>query len=105
MFGYPELLTDPSYYDQIVVMTYPIIGSYGVPKHSIQDKHGLPLHFESNSIKVKGYAVHTLSSPSHWASEMPLNEWLEKEHVPGIQGIDTRSITRSEERRVGKECR
>jgi len=94
MFGYPELLTDPSYYDQIVVMTYPIIGSYGVPKHSIQDKHGLPLHFESDSIKVKGYAVHTLSSPSHWASEMPLNEWLEKEHVPGIQGIDTRSITK-----------
>ena len=93
MFGYPELLTDPSYYDQIVVMTYPIIGSYGVPKHSIQDKHGLPLNFESASVKVKGYAVHTLSHPSHWASEVPLDEWLEKEGVPGIQGLDTRAVT------------
>jgi len=75
--GIQSFLTDPSYYDQIVVMTYPIIGSYGVPKHSIQDKHGLPLHFESASVKVKGYAVHTLSHPSHWPRSA-LDEWLEK---------------------------
>lgn len=94
MYGYPELLTDPSYYDQIVVMTYPIIGSYGVPSRSLSDQHGLPLHFESDSVKVKGYAVHSLSNPSHWSSERTLQDWLESENVPGISGIDTRALTR-----------
>ena len=93
MYGYPELLTDPSYYDQIVVMTYPIIGSYGVPSRSLADQHGLPLHFESDAIKVKGYAVHALSNPSHWSSERTLQDWLESENVPGISGIDTRALT------------
>src|SRR5262252_7765192 len=64
MYGYPELLTDPSYYGQIVVMTYPIVGSYGVPSYSRTDKHGVPLDFESDSVKVKGYGVHTLSRAS-----------------------------------------
>ncbi len=93
MFGYPELLTDPSYYEQIVVMTYPIIGSYGVPRPSITDPYGVPLHFESGSAKVKGYVVHTLSRPSHWASDKPLEQWLEEQRVPGIMGLDTRAIT------------
>ncbi len=94
MIGYPELLTDPSYHEQIVVMTYPILGSYGVPSYSLCDEHGLPLHFESDSIKVKGYAIHTLSKPSHWSSERRLEDWLEQEKIPGIQGIDTRAVTR-----------
>jgi carbamoyl-phosphate synthase small subunit len=94
MIGYPELLTDPSYHEQIVVMTYPILGSYGVPSYSLCDEHGLPLHYESDSIKVKGYAIHTLSKPSHWSSERRLEDWLEQEKVPGIQGIDTRAVTR-----------
>ena len=94
MIGYPELLTDPSYDEQIVVMTYPILGSYGVPSYSLCDEHGLPLHYESDSIKVKGYAIHTLSKPSHWSSERRLEDWLEQEKVPGIQGIDTRAVTR-----------
>ena len=94
MIGYPELLTDPSYHEQIVVMTYPILGSYGVPAYSLCDEHGLPLHYESDSIKVKGYAIHTLSKPSHWSSERRLEDWLEHEKVPGIQGIDTRAATR-----------
>ena len=93
MVGYPELLTDPSYYEQIVVMTYPIIGSYGVPSYSITDEFGVPLHFESDSIKVKGYAVHTLSEPSHWSSKKSLNEWLSEGKIPGIYGIDTRALT------------
>src|SRR5213594_3409588 len=93
MFGYPELLTDPSYYQQIVVMTYPIIGSYGVPSYSITDKFGVPLDFESDSIKVKGYAVHTISRPSHWSSVKDLDQWLTEQNVPGIMGIDTRSLT------------
>ncbi len=94
MIGYPELLTDPSYHEQIVVMTYPILGSYGVPSYSLCDEHGLPLHYESDSIKVKGYAIHTLSKPSHWSSDRRLEDWLQQEKVPGIQGIDTRAVTR-----------
>jgi len=94
MIGYPELLTDPSYHEQIVVMTYPILGSYGVPSYSLCDEHGLPLHYESDSIKVKGYAIHSLSRPSHWSSDRGLEDWLQQEKVPGIQGIDTRAVTR-----------
>jgi carbamoyl-phosphate synthase small subunit len=94
MIGYPELLTDPSYDEQIVVMTYPILGSYGVPSYSLCDEHGLPLHYESDSIKVKGYAIHSLSRPSHWSSDRGLEDWLQQEKVPGIQGIDTRAVTR-----------
>ncbi|HET7404952.1 MAG TPA: glutamine-hydrolyzing carbamoyl-phosphate synthase small subunit, partial [Candidatus Bathyarchaeia archaeon] len=94
MIGYPELLTDPSYSQQIVVMTYPILGSYGVPPFSICDKHGLPLHYESDSIKPIGYAVHSLSTPSHWSSERTLDSWLRDEKIPGIEGIDTRALTR-----------
>jgi carbamoyl-phosphate synthase small subunit len=94
MIGYPELLTDPSYLEQIVVMTYPIIGSYGVPSFSQCEEHGVPLHYESESIKVKGYVVHSLSNPSHWSSSRTLDEWLNEEKVPGIEGLDTRSLTR-----------
>jgi len=94
MIGYPELLTDPSYHEQIVVMTYPILGSYGVPPYSLCDEHGLPLHYESDSIKVRGYAIHSLSGPSHWSSDRKLEDWMEQEKVPGIKGIDTRAVTR-----------
>jgi carbamoyl-phosphate synthase small subunit len=93
MYGYPELLTDPSYHQQIVIMTYPILGSYGVPPNSLRDEFGVPLHFESDSIKVRGYGVHSLSKPSHWSSERGLENWLEDEGVPGICGIDTRALT------------
>jgi carbamoyl-phosphate synthase small subunit len=92
MYGYPELLTDPSYYEQIVVMTYPIVGSYGVSSYSSTDKYGVPLDFESDSIKVKGYAVHALSRPSHWSSVKSLDDWLQEQGIPGIMGIDTRAL-------------
>ena len=93
MTGYPELLTDPSYQEQIVVMTYPILGSYGTPSNSIRDEWGVPLHFESDSVKVKGFVVHSLSRPSHWSNNEPLDEWLGEQGVPGISGIDTRALT------------
>ena len=93
MMGYSELLTDPSYQEQIVVMTYPILGSYGVPPSSIQGNGGVPLHFESDSVKVKGFVVHSLSRPSHWSNEKTLDEWLTEQRVPGISGIDTRVLT------------
>src|SRR6266516_2873948 len=82
MMGYPELLTDPSYQEQIVVMTYPILGSYGVP-----------LNFESDSVKVKGFVVHSLSRPSHWSNHRTLDEWLTEQGVPGIARVDTRGLT------------
>jgi carbamoyl-phosphate synthase small subunit len=93
MMGYPELLTDPSYQEQIVVMTYPILGSYGVPPSSIRDRGGVPLHFESDSVKVKGFVVHSLSRPSHWSNHRTLDDWLTEQGVPGIFGIDTRVLT------------
>ncbi len=95
MVGYPESLTDPSYYGQIVVMTFPILGSYGLPSYSLRDEHGLPLHYESDAAKVTGYGVHSLSKPSHWSSEKALGEWLAEEGVPGICGIDTRALTQT----------
>ena len=93
MMGYPELLTDPSYQEQIVVMTYPILGSYGVPPSSIQGDGGVPLHFESDSVKIKGLVVHSLSRPSHWSNQKSLDAWLTEEGVPGMFGVDTRVLT------------
>src|SRR5436853_1102409 len=93
MMRYPELPTDPSYQEQIVVMTYPILGSYGVPPSSIRGDGGVPLHFESDSVKVKGFVVHSLSRPSHWSNQKTLDELLTEEGVPGIFGVDTRVLT------------
>ncbi|MBI2595757.1 glutamine-hydrolyzing carbamoyl-phosphate synthase small subunit [Candidatus Daviesbacteria bacterium] len=85
MVGYPESLTDPSYFGQILVLTYPIIGSYGVPN---------PKYFESRKIWVRGLIVQNyIDSPSHFASIMSLGEWLKKEGIPALQGIDTRALT------------
>jgi carbamoyl-phosphate synthase small subunit len=95
MVGYPEALTDPSYSGQILVQTYPLIGNYGVPSFSLIDKFGMPLHFESNKIQVSGYVVHRLSqSSSHWSSKKSLDEWLFEQKIPGIDGIDTRFLTK-----------
>lgn len=91
MVGYTESLTDPSYAGQILVFTYPLIGNYGVPPYELSDKYGLPLHFESRSIKVEGVVVHEpCFKPSHWASSRSLPEWLKQEGVPGVWGVDTR---------------
>lgn len=95
MYGYNEALTDPSYCGQILVYTYPLIGNYGVPPPRDVDTWGLPRWFESESIKVRGLVVHEMcEAPSHWASALSLDEWLQAEMVPGIWGIDTRALTR-----------
>jgi len=95
MYGYPEALTDPSYKGQILVMTHPMVGNYGVPDPSLRDpKSGLPLHYESDGIKVEGFVIARLTRPSHWASVMDLDAWLKKEGVPGIYGIDTRMLVK-----------
>jgi len=93
MVGYPEALTDPSYKGQILVLTYPLIGNYGVPPYTV--KKGIPLCFESNGIKVSGLIVYeACERPHHWASTRSLHEWLEDELVPGMYGIDTRRLTK-----------
>jgi carbamoyl-phosphate synthase small subunit len=95
MVGYTEALTDPSYYGQILCMTYPLIGNYGVPSMEIRDEHGIPKYFESDKIQVKGLLVYELSSvASHWSCVRTLDEWLNQEKIPGIYGIDTRELTK-----------
>jgi carbamoyl-phosphate synthase small subunit len=85
MTGYQEVLTDPSYRGQIVAMTYPLIGNYGVNS----------LDQESHSPHVRGFVIQELSeAPSNWRSEMSLDEYLKTWEIPGIQGIDTRALTR-----------
>ena len=95
MVGYTESLTDPSYSGQILLQTYPLVGNYGVPPAGLADSHGIPLNFESDRIQVEGYAVASLESrPSHWSNSTPLGAWLAGEGIPGIEGIDTRDLTK-----------
>lgn len=85
MVGYPESITDPSYYGQILIQTYPLIGNYGVDPDS----------FESDGPKIRGYVVHELHrKPKHWTSKMTLDEWLTQNGVPAIERIDTRMLTK-----------
>ena len=93
MVGYPEALTDPSYKGQLLALTYPLVGNYGVPPYDLE--LGIPLYFESENIKVTGLVIHELcKQPYHWASTKTLDEWLKSENVPGIYGIDTRKLTK-----------
>ena len=95
MVGYAETLTDPSYSGQILTLTYPLVGNYGVPDPSIKDKDGISKFFESDKIQVRGLVVHELSlTASHWNLSMTLDEWLYNEKIPGISGIDTRELTK-----------
>ncbi len=103
MTGYPQSLTDPSYKGQILVCTYPLIGNYGIPADRV-DEHGIPLYFESDRVQVTALVVsEDCNEPSHFASVRTLGDWLRKQKVPGIAGIDTRALTeRLRERGVMK---
>jgi len=93
MVGYPEALTDPSYKGQILTLTYPLVGNYGVPPYDLE--LGISRYFESESIKITGLVIHELcKKPYHWASTKTLEEWLKNENVSGIYGIDTRKLTK-----------
>ncbi|MCW4044722.1 MAG: glutamine-hydrolyzing carbamoyl-phosphate synthase small subunit [Candidatus Bathyarchaeota archaeon] len=93
MVGYPEALTDPSYKGQILTLTYPLVGNYGVPPYDLN--FGIPLYFESERIQVQGLVIHELChEPYHWASTRTLDRWLSDEGIPGIYGIDTRHLTK-----------
>lgn len=94
MVGYPESLTDPSYAGQLMVLTYPLVGNYGVPPFT-KDEFGIEKFMESDKIHVKGLIVCDYSEQySHWNAVESLSDWLKREHVPGITGIDTRELTK-----------
>ena len=95
MVGYTETLTDPSYRGQILTLTYPLVGNYGVPDPAEADEDGIPRHFESDMIQARGLVVHELSAAaSHWNLSMTLDEWMHGQGVPGISGLDTRALTK-----------
>ncbi len=85
MTGYQEILTDPSYCGQIVVMTYPLIGNYGINRED----------FESKKSYVRGFVVHEeCTQPSNWRASYRLADFLDREGVVGLSGVDTRALTR-----------
>ncbi|KAG8459868.1 hypothetical protein KFE25_014431 [Diacronema lutheri] len=95
MVGYPETLTDPSYARQMIVMTYPIIGNYGVPKGDELDALGLSANFESDRIHAAALIVQDYSHHhSHWTSGRSLSQWLMEQRIPALYGIDTRLLTK-----------
>ena len=94
MVGYPESLTDPSYSGQILCVTYPLIGNYGVPDEGV-DEWGISKNFESEKIHVRGLVISDYSAKySHWDAVKSLGRWLEEQKIPGIYGVDTREITK-----------
>jgi carbamoyl-phosphate synthase small subunit len=94
MVGYCESLTDPSYRGQILILTYPEIGNYGVPSDE-EDENGLSKYFESPRVQASGLVVANYSSVySHYQARRSLGDWLKQYNVPGIYGIDTRLITK-----------
>lgn len=85
MTGYQEILTDPSYAGQIVMLTYPLIGNYGISPETV----------ESKKIQVSGFVVREdCDIPSHWNSEATLAQFLASQGISGIAGVDTRAVTR-----------
>lgn len=93
MVGYPESLTDPSYQGQILVLTYPLIGNYGVPKK--MKKYGLEENFESERIQISGLVVSDYSYEySHLRAVKSLAAWLREEKIPALTGIDCRALTK-----------
>lgn len=93
MMGYPESLTDPSYTGQILVLTFPLVGNYGVPGES-RDEFDIRKTFESEDIHIRGLIVSEYSEAySHWNAKMSLGEWMKKHNIPGITGVDTRALT------------
>ena len=94
MMGYPESLTDPSYAGQLMTLTYPLVGNYGVPPFSVESD-GIATFMESDRIYASAIIVAEYSEQySHWNAVESLADWLKREHVPGITGIDTRQLTK-----------
>ena len=87
MVGYPESFTDPSYQGQILVLTYPLIGNYGIPRNQTN-------LFESRGIKIRGLVVaNYIHEYSHWQAYQSLSTWFTANQIPAIAGVDTRALT------------
>ena len=92
--GYPESITDPSYAGQILVFTYPLIGNYGFPNEELCE-WGLDKNTESDKIAIKAIVVSEyVDSYSHWNSRSSLGDWMEKNKIVGISGVDTRQLVK-----------
>ena len=98
LVGYPESLTDPSYRGQILVITFPLVGNYGVPSRQTLDGllGDLQAHFESSQIHVSGLVTASYSGEdfSHYLAASSLGTWLKEQGVPAIYGVDTRALTK-----------
>jgi carbamoyl-phosphate synthase/aspartate carbamoyltransferase len=98
MVGYPESITDPSYRGQILVITFPLVGNYGVPSRDDLDEllGDVPAHFESKEIHIAGLVVASYSGEeySHHLATSSLGSWLKEQGVPAVSGIDTRLLTK-----------
>lgn len=105
MVGYPETLTDPSYRGQILVLTYPLVGNYGVPPFAPPvggatggkpPKNDLPEYFESDRIQISGLILSDYSFDfSHWNAKESLQNWLVENKIPALTDVDTRSLTKN----------
>lgn len=98
MVGYPESITDPSYRGQILVVTFPLVGNYGVPSRDTMDGilGHLPAHFEAAQIHVSGLVVASYAGEdySHYLATSSLGTWLKEQNVPAMHGVDTRALTK-----------
>ena len=98
MVGYPESITDPSYRGQILVITFPLVGNYGVPSREDLDAlaQDIPAHFEAKEIHIAGLVVQTYAEEeySHYMATSSLGAWLKEQGVPAITGVDTRALTK-----------
>ena len=98
MVGYPESITDPSYRGQILVITYPLVGNYGVPSRETADEivHGLSAHFEASEIHVAALVVASYSGEdySHHLAISSLGTWLKEQGIPAMYGVDSRALTK-----------
>lgn len=100
MVGYPESITDPSYRGQILVITFPLVGNYGVPSREDRDAilQDLPAHFEAKEIHIAGLVVASYAGEgedySHHLATSSLGDWLKEQNVPAICGVDTRALTK-----------
>lgn len=93
MMGYPESMTDPSYKGQLLTLTYPIVGNYGIPPNTKEDN--MLKFFESDKIQVQALIVQYYSHYySHWNAVKSLDKWMKEQNIPGIYGIDTRELTK-----------
>ena len=94
MAGYPELLTEPASRGQLIVMTYPVIGNYGIQPMTA-DEFGLPTNAESEHAQARALIVSDKSDfYSHWNAKESLDAWMKREKVVGIEGVDTRELTK-----------